>query len=936
MCILACLILVLDALAQGKFSVSGTITDKQGNPLELATMVLNAELRATADVKGKYSLKNVPNGSYTYKVQYVGFKPATGVLKVNGKDVRLDISLEDLNLSIKEVEVTARQQQMGSISKIDQDAIRHIQPKSLSDVLQLVPGNLTQNPNLNNMAQAQIREIGSNSNNALGTSVVVDGTPLSNDANLQAIAPTRNGTSSSTQSDGLNGQTTAGRGTDLRTVSVGNVDYVEVVRGIPSVEYGNLTSGLVIVKTKAGKTPWEVKASADPNSKLVFAGKGLNLKKGGAMNFSLDWSQSWGDTRKHYLGFDRITAGIGYSNQFGPLSFNVRGSFYSNVNNYKDDPQMVDTRTHFKSDNTGARLSINGQYRSNSGFFTSVDYNLSGQLSRSLDKHDTRVTNPDGVVTTSKENGISEGRFQVTGYQTYYQIEGIPYNVYAQVMGKKYTQFNQADHNTLKMGVDFTMDGNNGKGFTYDENRPPQAQSSHTLRPRSFKDIPGTRTLSAFVGDKLNKKLGFATAELDAGVRLSELFVNREKSGGHSNITVLEPRINASLRLLDKENNTLLDDLSLTGGYGLANKMPTLLYLYPDHSYFDNVSLSMYGSDPVNRLALVTTDVVKNTANPDLKPTRSTKWEAGISLAKNKFRGFVTYFNEKNRDEFGFAEQIIWQNYYKYTVPTKGKLPTYDGAGNVTYYNTNGDLVTADRVMNTEMFSWGLPSNTSISKKHGVEYGMDFGTWKPLATSLSINGAWLHINRTSTSTSLKTVNSMYDYTTLLPSGQGSIRDRFNTTFRFVTHIPAVKMIFTTSVQVVWYESAQSVWKDENGNDRFYLKHYSDNDYLVVNPLGVYDKSGAEGYHDWTAADEADPKKELLMGKYQVYDFEKDVIEPWAMVCFRFTKELGKVGELSFIANNFTATKKWHTNKYSQTKTQLYPGLYFGAEIKLKL
>ena len=240
MCILACLILVLDALAQGKFSVSGTITDKQGNPLELATMVLNAELRATADVKGKYSLKNVPNGSYTYKVQYVGFKPATGVLKVNGKDVRLDISLEDLNLSIKEVEVTARQQQMGSISKIDQDAIRHIQPKSLSDVLQLVPGNLTQNPNLNNMAQAQIREIGSNSNNALGTSVVVDGTPLSNDANLQAIAPTRNGTNSSTQSDGLNGQTTAGRGTDLRTVSVGNVDYVEVVRGIPSVEYGNL------------------------------------------------------------------------------------------------------------------------------------------------------------------------------------------------------------------------------------------------------------------------------------------------------------------------------------------------------------------------------------------------------------------------------------------------------------------------------------------------------------------------------------------------------------------------------------------------------------------------------------------------------------------------------------------------------------------------
>lgn len=63
---------------------------------------------------------------------------------------------------------------------------------------------------------------------------------------------------------------------------------------------------------------------------------------------------------------------------------------------------------------------------------------------------------------------------------------------------------------------------------------------------------------------------------------------------------------------------------------------------------------------------------------------------------------------------------------------------------------------------------------------------------------------------------------------------------------------------------------------------------------------------------------------------------KDVIKPWALLSFRFTKEIGRVAELSVIANNFTNTKKWHTNPHSLAKTQLYPDMYFGAELKLKL
>ena len=47
---------------------------------------------------------------------------------------------------------------------------------------------------------------------------------------------------------------------------------------------------------------------------MIYAGKGFALDNGGAINAGVDWTQSFGDTRKRYLGYDRITATIGYSN----------------------------------------------------------------------------------------------------------------------------------------------------------------------------------------------------------------------------------------------------------------------------------------------------------------------------------------------------------------------------------------------------------------------------------------------------------------------------------------------------------------------------------------------------------------------------------------------------------------------------------------------
>jgi len=921
------------------FTVQGSVKDVSGAPIELAAITLNGSLGASSRRDGSFSIPRVPRGTYQWRVTYVGYEPATGTIKIETGRERLNVRLKELSLGLEQVTVTARQQQLGSASLINQEAIRHLQPKSLGDLMQLVPGNLTENPNLNTLSQAQIREIGTNAANAMGTSIVIDGTPLSNDANLELMSFSKYGTSADGNGGNVGANTTAGRGVDLRTISAGVVETMEVIRGIPSAEYGNLTSGVVIVNTKSGYTPWEAKLQADPNSKLAFVGKGFRLHGGGALNVSLDWAQSWSDTRLHYKGYDRVTATVGYSNQFGPLSFNVRGAFFTSINNTKRDPQMTESYAEWKNNNTGGRLSINGQFKRDHMLFSSIDYKVSAQLSRQHDWMSNWIYNPDGVITNTREDGLQPAVFKRYGYNSEYEIESIPINIYSQLVANKYFRFNDKNYSTLKIGADFTYDGNQGKGFTYDEENPPQAMSSHRLRPRAYSDIPGLATLSGFIGDRSSITVGGMKSTLEAGVRVSKLFLNGDKSGGNKGYLVAEPRLNASLTLLNKDNNRILDDLTLTGGFGLSNKMPPLLYLYPDASYHDNVAIGRWSETEANRMALITTTVVRNTQNPDLKPVHTRKWEAGVAFSKWNIQGSVTYFNERHTDELTSTPQMLYINYPYFSLPDGATDLVFNPTTGDVNYQLNGTTGTATKNIYIERQSWGRPSNSARSLKQGIEYTLTFPEFKPLRTSLNVTGAWFHIKRQDMDYGY--ANLTYDnrvqtsspYAVVLPAGSGSIRTRFNSNFAFVTHIPTLKMVFTTTLQVVWRETSQDIYEDEDGHTRYYQKAFSDKDYMVVNPVGYYDLNG--NYTAWKDADADNSQLNIFMARTQTYSLLQDVITPWAMLNLRLTKELGRTGEISFTANNLTNTRKYRKNENSNAFYQVFPSMYFGAEVKLK-
>ena len=140
------------------------------------------------------------------------------------------------------------------------------------------------------------------------------------------------------------------------------------------------------------------------------------------------------------------------------------------------------------------------------------------------------------------------------------------------------------------------------------------------------------------------------------------------------------------------------------------------------------------------------------------------------------------------------------------------------------------------------------------------------------------------------------------------------------------------MVFTTTLQVVWHEQYRSFYETKDGGIAYQLS--SDKTQYEVSPIGFYNKWGE--YNTWTNSNNNAPELQQLKSRFLLYAFQTDKVSPWALLNFRLTKELGKVAELSFMANNFLNSSKFHINKHSLGRRELYPDLYFGAELKLKL
>lgn len=938
-CIGSCL--ATSVIAQNKSGLlTGEILDKELNtPLEFVTVRLpELSLWAVTDQQGMFSIPSIKDGTYTYEISLLGFQKETGSVTLKNGRATLKIKLAPLSLALKDVVVTAQQKRNGSTSLIDQTAIQHLQPKSLDDLLQLLPGNVTKNPDLNSVGQAALREITSDRNNAMGTHIVVNGAPLSNDANMQVLSTAKSGVS-------LNAQSTGGGGVDLRIISPDNIASVEVIKGIPSVEYGNLTSGAIIVKTKTGATPLEAKAKIDPNSKMVYAGKGFMLgKKRGVVNLSADYSQSYAEIWQKSKGFDRITGNAGYSNTFfttsSPLVFNAYVSYFRNINSEKSDPQLQKYE-RIKNENSGVRLNINGDWRLNKRFLSTLSYNLSAGYSHQKDFRNEEIILQSGVTPISDSYITQEyqSHFVNASYYSPYTVDGRPVNLYAQLKADKLIQFSSSAFTTLKIGAEWKYDVNKGDGLTFDPMLPPSVNGIQSVRPRAFKDIPAINQVSYFLEDKLQLPIGNTMLKAQAGVRLSTLFIS--ETAHRDNMFLADPRINLEYQILNRKNNRFFDHLSVSGGFGLASKAPSLLYLYPEKAYFDAPSLATFLNGDVKRgFCVMTTHVVDDTSNPDLKPATAKKFEVGLSARRGQFDGNINFFYEKTENEFGFSTVPYIMNYRKYTIPAGVDQLQYTDNG--VQYRKDGIWQPAPTAPHTLFYAYNRPDNRYQTVKKGIEYSLNIGEIPFTKTTLVVDGAWLRIKRQSTEAQFTRITDSYNqdvypYMPLMPAGSGQLDERINTNFRFITHIPQLKLVFSTTAQVIWKWTTRQIYEDTDGNP-VYEKN---NDPLDQNqekfltaPIGFIDKDGAFSY--WDPAYKNDLKYTLMMGRYGHDNyFGTEKYPAHIILNFRLTKEIGRMIDLSFVANNFLKLRKRVKRTTSLGYADLTIPLYFGAELKLK-
>lgn len=203
-----------------------------------------------------------------------------------------------------EVVVTAQESRgLTSSSRIEKHAMEHLQPSSFSDLLELLPGGSSKEPVLNAANNIRLREASPQGTNyatsSLGTSFLMDGARITTNANMQQVSGAWE--SAATSRDNTNA------GVDMRTISTDDIESVEIIRGIPSVEYGVLTSGLVKIERRRGGHDLQARLKSDMGSKLFYLAKAFEWDHRTTLNLSADYLDSKADPRNLLNNYSRVT-----------------------------------------------------------------------------------------------------------------------------------------------------------------------------------------------------------------------------------------------------------------------------------------------------------------------------------------------------------------------------------------------------------------------------------------------------------------------------------------------------------------------------------------------------------------------------------------------------------------------------------------------------
>lgn len=929
-----------------KYTVSGTVYEyTQGNdsiPLEFASVALpDYAMVVTTNANGEYTFTNVPKGITLIKVAMIGKVTIEKKINVGGSE-KLNFTLSDETFKLREVQVTAQNSQAdgATSSVIGRSAMDHLQATSLEDVMSLLPGKVASNANLNSAGNVTVRNLASASSamSSLGTAIIRDGAPISTNANLSTTGATASANGSSIAGPGslaANGNA-AGRGADLRTISTDNIESVEVIRGIPSVEHGDLTSGAIIINSKAGREPLRITGRINPNVYMGAVSTGFNLGKNrGGLNVSADYAHNTNDPIQSYYTYQRLNGRVMYSKEFAQrLRSNTSVSFGYGKNSRGLNPDDTDYLRASRAERYSTTFNTNGLWTIDLGWLKSLRYVASAtytseqshyQSMASSNNTPYSMTTTDGTVLSNTPgqhvyyqdaDGNSHEITNFTdadkdnyayclpaNYFAWQKIDSREVNVYAKLVATLLQQSGFI-HNRMLIGADFRSDGNVGHGMTFDPEGPPMRPvdvSNATFRNRPYKDIPFLNQVGAFVEENFSWQLGLRQLKLQAGVR----YDHANRVGG-----VFSPRFNASFEVLPNK-------IWIRGGYGISAKMPTLLYLYPEKAYFEYININELASSkiPEDEKLYITTTKVHDVDVSDLKIAKNTKAEVGIDLKFGQFLFTATAFYEKLRNGYSISQSLNTFAPFAWTTYTR---------------KSANDPLTEAGTYNV-LSSWFAPGNNVSADTRGVEFDINFGRVNAINTAFSINGAYMRSKSSNAALvfydpfKYQNADKKRDIAIYAGNSQYTYNENFTTAFRITHNIPRIGFVVTLTGETVW----------RNAN---WIKYY--NDELPIGYLSLEDaqptyfQPGTFGSVDDLKASEEysymyrDPSR---VGEI------KESYKPYFCFNINVTKELGEMVRVSFFANNvFRSYPRRASKRNLGSYTLMNKRFYFGVELQVTI
>ena len=918
----------IGAQAQQKASIQGRVTTIENGisiPVDYAVILLKpAGVYTTTDEQGSYRLGGLDPGSYQINIQLIGYETIDTTLTIRG-EVHRDFVLTLSSFRLEEVHVVAEASKAGesTASLISRQAIDHSQTSSLRDIMQLLPGASITNPDLSSAHSIGLRSVNGSDMNSLGTAIIVDGAPMSNNANMEGITATMNGVSSAIAGTSVSsGGATPGGGIDVRQLSTDNIESVEVIRGIPSVQYGDLTAGAVIINSKAGAEPLTVRLKADPKIYQVAVSKGFKIsEKAGDLHVSGDYAYSNAKTTESYAHYQRLNLKGLWSKRFGSLNTSTALDLRLGKDTRDKNPDDLRTNLASGGSSLGWRINTNGTWNINRGWLKTLRYDLSNSYTYKESFHEQDNINAIAVFTTNMTDGttvadaVGKHVFDAEGNELtafsgspYAYAIMTPYSYFCHYdfYGKELSTFAKAYLNLFKqwgdtsekiiVGGDFKSEGNLGRGLVFTEGLPPNRSNTESgYRERPLNDIPFVNQTGLFAESSFRTKVLKRNFNLSAGVRLD--IVN--------SLTALGPRINASLDIIP-------DIWTLRGGWGITAKAPTSAYLYPTDAYYDQVNINTsQAPSEADRTVMATTRIF-SAVNPDLEIARNRKAEIGFDLKiADRYRLGVTWYDELMKNGYSFArsrESFAW-------VPYK--------TWNIGGHNPDGSPLFVPDADTHRFFGWYRPANNAMEHHYGLEYELDLGRFSAIRTSFFLNGAWMHSVSSNSGETLSLnlkegsyVNSnvaIYD-----PGVRKYHYEKFLTTLRTTHNIPSIGFVVTLTTQFNVFTRNWSEYHNDEAPQR----------YISVEDGKVY---------DFTSQMAADPAYKYMIGQLSESRFIVSRTIPTVVFNLNVTKEIRKFMTASFYVNNLFNSRPLDPSEISKGSfTELNNPMYFGFEIKLKI